>query len=243
MAERRRIFAPAAAFSDGGLQLDGERLRHLRTVLRLAPGDEFAVTDGTGAEYRARIERLGRDRGSARILTRTAPVRESSLKITLAQALSRADRFALALEKTVELGVSGIIPVRSGRTVPGAGAAPSRWLRVVESAAAQSGRTVLPDLQAPRPFADVAGERGLYDLRILLSENADEGLRGQLEGLPAPRTVLLAVGPEGGWSDQEVEMAREAGFVVARMGPRVLRTETAAIAALAILQHRWGDLG
>lgn len=243
MAERRRIYAPAAAFSDGALLLDGERLRHLRTVLRLAPGDEFSVTDGAGAEYVARIERLGRDQGRARILARTAPGRESSLRVTLAQAISRAERFALVLEKAVELGVSGIIPVHSRRTLPGAGAAPARWQRVVESAAAQSGRTVLPALHASRPFSDVVAERGAFDLGILLYEGAGDGLRGHLEGRPAPATVLLAVGPEGGWSEREVDAARGAGFLVARIGPRILRTETAAIAAVAVLQHRWGDLG
>jgi 16S rRNA (uracil1498-N3)-methyltransferase len=95
VAERRRIFAPAEAFRAAGLLLEGERLRHLRTVLRLAPGDEFAVTDGEGAEYLARVERLGRDRGSARILSRSEPARESTL--LRRPGASRGDRFSLVL--------------------------------------------------------------------------------------------------------------------------------------------------
>lgn len=244
VAERRRIFAPAEAFSAVGLRLDGERLHHLRTVLRLAPGDEFAATDGQGAEYLARVERLGRDEGTAVIIARAEPARESRLELVLAQALPRGDRFALVLEKSVELGVSGIIPVLSRRAVPGGGGmAPARWQRVVESAAAQCGRTRLPALHAPRRFVDLVGDPTAFDVRILLWEHATEGLRELFDVRQAPRAVLLAVGPEGGWSAEEVERAQRAGFAAVRCGPRTLRTETAGIAALAILQHRWGDLG
>lgn len=244
MAERRRIYAPPESFGAAGLLLEGERLRHLRTVLRLVPGDEFSVTDGRGAEYLARIERLGRDEGCALILGRTEPARESALELVLAQALPRADRFALVLEKSVELGVSGIVPVLSRRTVPGGGgAAPARWLRVIESAVAQSGRTSLPALHPARHFADLVGDPAAFGLRILLWEHATDGLRELVEAHPAPRAVLLAVGPEGGWSEQEARQALQAGFVAVRFGPRTLRTETAGIAALAVLQHRWGDLG
>ena len=129
MAETRRIYAPAAAFSDGGLLLEGERLRHLRTVLRLRPGDEFAVTDGRGAEYLARVERLGRDAGRAAIVARAEPRREPPCEITLAQALPRGDRFAFVLEKSVELGVGAIQPLLSGRTVREGGQVPPRERR------------------------------------------------------------------------------------------------------------------
>jgi 16S rRNA (uracil1498-N3)-methyltransferase len=245
VAEPRRIFAPPEAFSENCLLLDAERLRHLRTVLRLGPGDEFAVTDGAGAEYLARIEHLGRGEGRALVLGRTEPPRESTLEIILAQALPKGDRFALVLEKAVELGVSGVIPVLSRRTVPagGAVAAAARWRRIAESAVAQSGRTRLPALHPPRPFEALLGDPSLPDVRILLWEQSSENLRGVVDGPPAPRSVLVAIGPEGGWSEQEVQRARRAGFAAVRFGPRTLRTETAGIAALAVLQNRWGDLG
>jgi len=245
VAETRRIFAPPEAFRDEGLLLDADRQRHLRTVLRLGPGDEFAVTDGAGAEYLARIEHLGRGEGRAQILERTEPPRESRLEMVLAQALPKGDRFALVLEKAVELGVSGIIPVLSRRTVPagGAAAAAARWRRLAEAAVAQSGRTRLPALHPPRPFEALIADQSLPDIRILLWEQSSENLREVVDGRPAPRSVLVAVGPEGGWSEQEVQRARREGFAAVRFGPRTLRTETAGIAALAVLQNRWGDLG
>jgi 16S rRNA (uracil1498-N3)-methyltransferase len=245
VAEPRRLFAPPEAFHDNRLLLDAARLRHLRTVLRLGPGDEFAVTDGAGAEYRARIEHLGRAEGRALVLERTEPARESTLETVLAQTLPKGDRIALVLEKAVELGVSGFIPVLSRRTVPGGGAAAAaaRWRRIAESAVAQSGRTRLPVLHPPRHFEELVADRGLPDVRILLCEKSSKNLREVVDGQPAPRSVLVAVGPEGGWSEQEVRRARLEGFADVRFGPRILRTETAGIAALAVLQNRWGDLG
>jgi 16S rRNA (uracil1498-N3)-methyltransferase len=246
MAEPRRIFAPPEAFCEGALVLDGERLRHLRTVLRLAPGDEFSATDGAGAEYRLRVEQLGRERGRALVLGQAEPARESSLELVLAPALPKGDRFSFVLEKAAELGVRAIMPLISQRTVAAAGAgtaAPARWRRIVESAVAQSGRTRLPALYPARPFEEMVADPGLPEVRILLWEHATGGLREAIECRAAPRSVLVAVGPEGGWSEQEVRRAAAAGFAAVRLGPRILRADTAGIAALAVLQSRWGDLG
>ena len=244
MAEARRIFAPPESFSEGSLHLEGERLRHLRTVLRLGPGDEFTATDGAGAEYRLRVEHLGRDRGRALVLARTEPPRESPLGVVLAQALPKGDRFSFVLEKAAELGASGFLPLLSGRTTAarGVGAA-ARWRRILESAVAQSGRTRLPALRPLCTFEEMVADPHPPALRILLWEHAATGLRELTGSGAAPGSLLLAVGPEGGWSEQEVQRARQAGFAAARLGPRILRTETAGIAALAVLQSRWGDLG
>ena len=246
MVELRRIFAPPEAFYEGGLHLEGERLRHLRTVLRLGPGDEFSVTDGAGAEYQVRVEHLGRDRGRALVLGRTAPLRESTLDMVLAQALPKGDRFSFVLEKAAELGVRGVRPLISQRTVAarGAGAATvARWRRIVESAVAQSGRTRLPLVYPLCSFEEMIANPNPPELRLLLWEQATKGLREVIDCRAAPRSVLVAIGPEGSWSEQEVQRARQEGFVAVRFGPRILRTDTAGIAALAVLQSRWGDLG
>jgi len=244
MAEPRRIFAPPEAFCEGGLRLDGERLRHLRTVLRLGPGDEFSVTDGAGAEYQVRVEHLGRDRGRALVLARTEPLRESTLDLVLAQALPKGDRFSFVLEKAAELGVSGIVPLISRRTLSkGSAGTAARWRRIIESAVAQSGRTRLPVLHPPCSFEEMITDPSPPERRILLWEHATERLREVIDWSAAPRSVLVAIGPEGSWSGQEVQRARQAGFAVASFGPRILRTDTAGIAALAVLQNRWGDLG
>ncbi|MHB8834520.1 MAG: 16S rRNA (uracil(1498)-N(3))-methyltransferase [Candidatus Methylomirabilia bacterium] len=246
MAEPRRIFAPPEAFSAGGLHLEGQRLRHLRTVLRLAPGDEFSATDGAGAEYLVRVEHLGRDRGLALVLGRTEPQRESALDLVIAQALPRGDRFSFVLEKATELGVRGIRPLISRRTAAtgGAGAATAaRWRRIVESAVAQSGRTRLPVVHPLCSFEQMIANPRPPELQLLLWEHATEGLRELIASRAAPRSVLVAIGPEGSWSEQEVQRAERAGFVAVRFGPRILRTDTAGVAALAVLQSRWGDLG
>jgi len=245
MVEPRRIFAPPEAFFAGGLHLEGERLRHLRTVLRLGPGDEFSATDGAGAEYRLRIEQLGRDRGRGLVLSRTEPLRESSLDLVLAQALPRGDRFSFVLEKAVELGVCGIRPLLSQRTVAAGGgeAAAARWRRIIESAVAQSGRTRLPVVHPLCSFEEMIANPSPPELRLLFWEHATEGLREAIACRAAPRSVLVAIGPEGGWSEQEVQWARQAGFAAVRFGPRIMRTDTAGIAALAVLQSCWGDLG
>lgn len=226
--------------------LEGERLRHVRTVLRLRAGDELEVTDGAGAEYRVRLERLDRERASAAVLARAQPARESPLRTVLAQAVPKGDKFSLVLEKAVELGVSAVVPVVSDRTVRAGGgkaAALARWRRVIEAATAQSGRVRLPELHAPRTFGELLEDGSLPGLRLLLWEEAVRGMRETLQGLASPREVLLAVGPEGGFSGAEAGRAQLAGFLAVRMGPRILRAETAGLAALAALQHRWGDLG
>jgi len=246
MAEPRRIFAPPEAFCDGVLLLDGERLRHLRTVLRLGPNDELSVTDGAGAEYLVRVEHLGRDRGRALVVARTEPTRESALGLVLAQALPKGDRFSAVLEKAVELGVRSIQPLISQRTVPtraARSAAEPRWRRIVESAVAQSGRTRLPVVHPACSFDEMIADPNPPELRILLWEHATEGLSEMTDRRTAPRSALVAVGPEGSWSEQEVQRARQAGFAPVRFGPRILRTDTAGIAAVAVLQHCWGDLG
>lgn len=246
MAEIRRLFAPPEDFHGDRLLLEGERLRHVRTVLRLGPGDVFLVTDGAGREYRVRVEHIAREAGRAVILERTEPQRESSLLTWLAQAVPRGDRFAFVLEKAVELGVSGVIPVISRRTVrtlrAEAGAC-ARWQRIVEGAVAQSGRTFVPVVRSPEPLEALLNDPRLPALRVVLWEKAPAGFGELVENRARPSSVLLAVGPEGGWSAEEVQQAREAGFIPARLGPRTLRAETAGIAALALLQHRWGDLG
>jgi 16S rRNA (uracil1498-N3)-methyltransferase len=247
MAELRRIYAPPESFEDGRLLLEGERLRHVRTVLRLRVGDELCATDGAGGEYRVRVEQIGRGIGRAVILERSRPQRESPLETVLAQSIPKGDRFALALEKAVELGVSRIIPVLSRRTVRATRAdeaAFARWRRIVESAVAQSGRTRLPVVHPPLPLEELLATEGRPgELRLFLWEQADSGLHGVIEASAVPRTVIVAVGPEGGWSAEEARLAQDAGYRSVRLGPRILRTETAGIAAIGVLQHRWGDLG
>jgi len=242
-----RICVPPEAISGGRLTLGADALRHVRTVLRLRAGDELVVTDGEGAEYVARLERLGRDRGEAALVRRAGPGRESPLRTVLAQAVPKGDRFELALQKAVELGVSAVVPLLTGRTVPAprraGGVRLERWRRVAEGAVAQCGRTRLPAVHPPRAFSALVADPAPEPLRVLLWAEAPEGLGAVLAAWEEPpKAVLVAAGPEGGWEPGEAESAIGAGFRPARLGPRTLRSETAGLAALAVLQHRWGDL-
>ncbi len=243
-----RVFVPPGAVSGGTVAIDGGTLGHLRTVLRLRVGEELVVTDGTGVEFLARLTRLGRGGGEAAVLERREPRRESPLRTTLAQAVPKGDRFELALEKAVELGVNEVVPLLSRRTLPAArGAAGTarleRWRRVAEGAVAQSGRTLSPEVPAPRAFEEFVADPGDAEVRLLLWERAGAGLGEVVAQLPRPGSLLVAAGPEGSWEEDEVALALSSGFRAVRLGPRTLRSETAGLVALAILQHRWGDVG
>lgn len=214
-----RIFIAPERIAGGVATFAGEDLRRVRTVLRLRAGAELTLTDGTGREYAARIDRLGRDAGSATLLAAAEPGRESPLRTVLAQAVPKGERFEVALQKSVELGVSEIVPVVSRRTVPtltrGAAGRVARWGRIVESAVGQSGRTRLPLLHPPRSWAEVVASAGDFDLAILLGEAAGAGIATLFSRPTPPRSVLIAVGPEGGWEAGEVAEAVGRGFAVA----------------------------
>jgi 16S rRNA (uracil1498-N3)-methyltransferase len=219
--------------------------RHLAVVLRLREGDEITLFDGSGAEFPARIVRC--DPRAVRVAVGAARIaeRESPLAITLAQALCAGARMDYAIQKAVELGARAVQPLAAARSVvrlAGARAAKrlAHWQAVALAACEQCGRTRIPPVYplldvgawlARRPLSGAA-------LGVLLAPDATRRL-SELSR-PAGEVVLLA-GPEGGFSAEERAAARAAGFEEARLGPRVLRTETAGVAALAALQALWGD--
>ncbi len=221
---------------------------HLTRVLRLKRGDIVHVFNGDGREYRALLESIERRRTSVRIEAELAPIRESPLALTLAQGICRGEKMDLVLQKATELGVHALQPLISERTEVRLDAERearrmAHWRQVVASACEQSGRALLPALESPQPLPAWLGSLGPPDdphasLRLMLDPEGEVGLRD----LPAPRSALLAVGPEGGFSDNERVLLQRIGFRTLRLGPRVLRTETAGLAAIAVLQSYWGDL-
>jgi len=219
---------------------------HAVRVLRLKAGDAVVLFNGDGAEYAAVISEAGRDRLVLEITGRAAVDRESPLAVTLAQAVSGGERMDYTVQKAVELGAAVIQPLTAERSVvrlQGERAAKraEHWQAVVVASCEQCGRNRLPRVQPLLKFDDyLAAESVRRDgaLRLMLSPRSARGLR-ELDR-PAGAIVLLA-GPEGGFSPQEERAAQQAGFLPARVGPRVLRTETAAVAALAAMQALWGD--
>jgi 16S rRNA (uracil1498-N3)-methyltransferase len=219
--------------------------RHAVGVLRLRVGEAVTLFNGDGAEYRGVLETAGGKGATVRLAARHEPARESPLQVHLAQGISSGERMDYTLQKAVELGVSAIQPLTMRRTVvrlseDKAIRRRAHWQGVVNSACEQCGRNVLPPVAGIQEF--VAWQRGLAGaeatLKLLLDPEGDVCLRD----LPPPTSpILLLAGPEGGFDPAERKLARAAGFHGLRLGPRVLRTETAALAALAAMQAVWGD--
>lgn len=239
-----RLYVPVSLQAGQSLVLPPEATHHLVTVLRAAPGQPLVLFNGSGIEASACL--VSADRKGARAdITAVTPVSlESPLTIHLAIGISRGDRMDTVLQKSTELGVTRLTPLLCERTEVKLGSdrlprKMAQWEKIISGACEQSGRTVLPVLHPPASLADcLAADRS--DRRFVLHHRSAAPLP---DNAGVPRSVLLVVGPEGGLAPAEIALAEQAGCESLRLGPRVLRTETAPLAALSVLQYRWGDLG
>lgn len=239
-----RIYVDAPLAAGQTLTLPEGAMRHLVQVLRLQAGDEFIAFNGHGGEYTATLTQVGKREAAATLGAHKTVERESALRIVLAQCVSKGERMDYTLQKAVELGVSEIVPVVSERTVVRLDA--ERWQKKIEhwqgvivGACEQSGRTRIPALHPVRNYAEHLAQDDASALRLTLDPLAERAL-GAL-ARPAGAVTLL-VGPEGGLSAAEIAQAARAGYTGVRLGPRVLRTETAALVCLSNIQSLWGDL-
>ena len=231
-----RLYLPGVHAGESRVHIAGAELRHLRT-LRLQAGARLRVLDDAGGEHDVVLDRVGAREAVGHIVASTRPVRESPLRLTLAPALLKGAKMDLVVEKATELGVHRIAPVTTERVV-GATAHLDRWRRIAVAAAKQSGRTRVPVIDPPAPLAAVVSAPWT-GLRLIPWE--EEAAR-RLDELPTHGDAAVAlVGPEGGFTQDEVTLASAHGFVPLTLGPRVLRAETAAIVIVAQCQHRWGD--
>jgi 16S rRNA (uracil1498-N3)-methyltransferase len=239
-----RIYFPDPVPDHGRCRLSPAKSHHLAQVLRLVPGDPVVLFDGQGRAHDAMVIDCARGAVSVQVGARRDEQRESPLRVTLAQALSSGERMDYTIQKAVELGVSGIQPLLSERCVvrlsgERAEKKQAHWQGVVVAACEQCGRNVVPAVNRLLALRDWLMQPGPADgLRLLLAPGAETTL-GRLPR-PAGAITVLA-GPEGGLSPTELEDAVRAGFTPLRLGPRVLRTETAAVALLAAMQGLWGD--
>lgn len=243
-----RIHHPGDLAPDLTLELHDAASAHLLRVLRLRPGAAVVVFNGDGGEYDCVLEGADEGRARLRVGVRREPAVESPLAITLAQGISRGERMDYTLQKSVELGVRRIVPLTSEFCqVRLDGARMEKrlrhWQGVINGACEQSGRTRLPELGTVHSLPEWLAAEDHPALRLVLDPRADHGLAALAAPDPglAEREVILLIGPEGGLSEREIAMARAAGYTGLRLGPRVLRTETAGVAALAALQTLWGD--
>lgn len=247
---RRRFYAPVESFSRDGksVVLSDDEARHLRDVLRLKPGYQIYVFDGAGREVQCEVAEIDREV----VLTVTREVDpakpESPLKITLVLALLKSDKFDLVVQKATELGVVTIVPLITRhadirlRDDADADKRVVRWQRIALEAAKQSGRALAPVVRRPIEFESFVANEDPAG-RFLFSERdgvpLDQAINETPEGLGS---VTAIVGPEGGWNDEELSIARDYGWRIVTFGGRTLRAETAAIVVTALLQHRFGDL-
>ena len=246
---RRRFHATPESFSrdQTSVHLNGEEARHLRSVLRLVPGDHVFVFDGNGNEFECEVAEFGKESVRLNLIDRVEPASpESPLQITLAVALLKGDKFDLVVQKTTELGVVAIMPLETKRAdirlrdENDARKRVHRWQRIALEAAKQSGRALVPQIAAPQSLESLPEAS---DSVLFFSERDGESLRHLVEGFDQiPSSLTAIVGPEGGWADEEIEFARESGWKIVTLGGRVMRAETAAIAVTVLLQHAWGDL-
>jgi len=239
-----RFHVPEAG-PGGRVSLPEHAAHHAREVLRLRAGAAVRVFDGAGAEFEATLESVTRRGVEARI-GRVAEARpESPLRLVLALSPLKGDRMELVVQKATELGVAEVWPVVTGRTDAAArpaleGSRQERWEKVASGAAEQCGRAVVPRI-APTSGLAAMLERSFEGERIVFVETGAPPLTARPE--PAAAAALLLVGPAGGWEGRELQQLQGAGFHAAGLGPRILRSETAALAAVAAAQLLWGDLG
>lgn len=237
-----RVFVPVPLTAGSLTELPAAAGRHLSQVLRARSGDEIVLFTGDGREFPASIDSIRGSRVSVAVGAARSIDRESPLAVTLVQCLARADRMDVIVQKATELGVSRIVPVSSRRSVVRLDAAQARakvehWGGIVAAACEQCGRNRLPAIELPRPLLEYLGGLPAGPGRLLLDPEAPS----QAGKLGIAGSAEIAIGPEGGFDPAELEALRSGGFVPVALGPRVLRTETAAIAALAWLQSRFGD--
>ena len=237
-----RFYVDFALGPDSVVELPDNVVRHLN-VLRVKNTEEIVLFNGNGKAYPALPEVLEKRRASVRILREEATDNESPLNITLVQAVSSAERMDFTLQKSVELGVAEIRPVISERCVvrlsgERAEKRVARWQEIVVSACEQSGRNIVPKVLPLTTYVQALQQLSQETTKLLMSLNRAQKLS---DVRPQSGKVVFMVGPEGGWTEKEEQQAFDAGFQSVTLGKRVLRTETASLAAIATMQTLWGD--
>ena len=228
--------------SKSHLEIADEQSHYVTRVLRLQTGDRMILFDGSGSEWKAKIIDTKRNRLLLELEERATPDRESPINLTLIQSISRSQRMDLVMQKSTELGVTRIVPVFSTNTIvkmkeDKIEKKMNHWRNILISASEQSGRTKIPDLISPIQLETECLKRYKSDLSIFYDTTGKDSYDAN-----NPKDITAVIGPEGGFTEDEKQMAIDAGYMVMQSGPRLLRTETAPIMALSILQYLYGDL-
>lgn len=245
----RRFFVEDITEASTSARIDGAEFRHLKKVLRLGKGDQVVLFNGKGLELAGVIASLEKDAVAVEITGGVTDknIKESRLSITLLQGILKGDKPDFIVQKATELGVTGITFYTGSRTVPVMDAARlrdrlERWRKISMEAAKQCGRSLLPEIGSADFKTAISGHKGALKL-VMWEDEASRSIGETLKMEAAPAEVVLLTGPEGGFSIEDINEAQAQGFVPVTLGPRILRAETAALAAITIIQHRLGDMG
>jgi 16S rRNA (uracil1498-N3)-methyltransferase len=239
-----RFFVNSSAVNreNGTIAITGEDVKHIKNVLRGAVGDKLEICDQEGTDYKAAIEVLEKDSVIAEIISSKPNKTEPPVNITLYQGLPKSDKMEYIIQKCIELGVFRIVPVMTERTVvrfgndKDAAAKASRWQKIAQEAAKQCDRGIIPKVETPVIPYEEETDGSLRSLLNSFSQKYDRG-----DDMAKPE-ISLFIGPEGGFAQDEVKEAEEAGFASVTLGPRILRTETAGVAVIAIIMYELGDM-
>lgn len=238
-----RLFLPPEDLTSKQIIIRGEQARHLSLVLRAKPGDSLAVFDGQGHRYICKISSVHKKEVLAEKINKEPYSAESTVSITLAQGIPKGNKMDFIVQKATELGVKKIIPLITEYSQVRKTGRVERWRKIALSASQQSGRGKIPEIDEPVNFKGFI-EGNVIGYGIIFSEGEKrQSLKKTLNNFQSTDMITLLVGPEGGFSEDEVSTAIQKGFISVSLGPRILRTETAPITALSIIQYELGDMG
>jgi 16S rRNA (uracil1498-N3)-methyltransferase len=243
-----KFFVKTSDINNQEINITGEDVNHIKNVLRLKLGDNILVCNGNGMDYIVRLERFEPLQIKTSIIQSNINKTEPTVNVTLFQGIPKSDKMDLIIQKCVELGVSKIVPVITERTIvkienqKDAIKKTERWQKIITEAAKQCNRGVIPQVVLPVIYDEALKEAGAAELGIIPYEKETvNGLRGLLK--PGIKNVSVIIGPEGGFTENEVRKAENMGIYSVTLGPRILRTETAGIAMMSILMYELGDVG
>ncbi|MBI3600573.1 MAG: 16S rRNA (uracil(1498)-N(3))-methyltransferase [Nitrospinae bacterium] len=243
-----RFFVDRESIINNRVKITGDDAKQIRKVLRMKEGKEIAVLDGMGWEYRVQLDEIKKGYVSGEIKSKDFKIEDSKIKIILGQGIPKGDKMDFIVQKATELGAHKIIPLRLERCIVRIKDKDSgkikRWQRIAKESAEQAMRRFIPSIHAVSDLGQFCNEYKDTDLKIVFyEEEKKRGLKDLLNKKIEVKSISIIVGPEGGLSREEVEIADSYGFVSAGLGQRILRTDTVALTALSILQFLYGDLG
>ncbi len=237
-----RFYVTGKPIPGGDVRFSPAQARQITRVLRMGVGSRVLTFNGTGREWEVEIVTASPRQVVGRVVAERSLTRESPLRVVLLQGLLKGPKMDFLIQKATEMGVAEVVLLTTRRTVAEGSGKVARWERIAIEAAEQSGRLTLPRITGPHPLEGYVAGPGSGTALVLWEGERVGTLGALLDQMPPPGEVRIVVGPEGGLELDEVALLTRAGFVPVSLGPRTLRAETAAVAALAILQYRWGDL-